>query len=165
MSSSEDDKGPAPRGNRIRTAMFVLTVVACAVVAVGLGWYLNLPEPPLPNLSEIERMQATIPDGPPRGSVVFDVPRSHWQAIYSAMQPAHKDEHPAKWVSPGDLNLTLKGGESFYIGLYYVDADLGSGAFSAGPTFEKRVYYRGGNSAKLEKALADALNAYRATGH
>jgi hypothetical protein len=164
MSSSEDNKGPAPRVNRIRTAVFVLTIVACAVVVVGLDWYLNPPEPPLPNLSEIERMQASVSDGTPRG-VVFDIPRSHWQAIYSAMRPAHRDEHPAPWAGPGDLNLKLKGGESFYIGLYDVDADLGSGAFSAGPTFEKRVYYRGGNSAELEQALSDALKAYRATGH
>ena len=110
----------------MRTAVFVLTVVACAVVVIGLGWYLNLPEPPLPNLSEVERMQASISDGTVRGTVVFDVPRSHWQAIYSAMQPAHRDEHPANWVSPGDLSLTLKGGKSFYIGLYDVDANLGS---------------------------------------
>jgi hypothetical protein len=164
MSSSEDNKGPAPRVNRIRTAVFVLAVIAGAVAVIAFGWYLNLPEPPLPNLSEVERMQASISDGTARG-VVFDVPRSHWQAIYSAMQPAHRDEHPAPWAGPGDLNLTLKGGESWYIGLYYLDADLGPGALSAGPTFEKRVYYRGGNSSKLEKALADALKAYRATGH
>jgi hypothetical protein len=93
---------------------------------------LSLPEQPLPNLSEIERMQASIYDGPPRGLVVLDVSRSHWQAIYSAMQPAHRDEHPAKWVGPGDLKLKLKGGEYFSIALYYVDADAGSGAFSAG---------------------------------
>ncbi len=39
--------------------------------------------------------------------VDFEVPRSHWEAIFSAMLPAKKDDHAAKWVQPGHLDLNL----------------------------------------------------------
>ncbi|HEV8068338.1 MAG TPA: hypothetical protein VGP76_11425 [Planctomycetaceae bacterium] len=141
----------------------LLLLAAVVVVAVAVFFFLGRSERPFPQLSEIQRIDAKI-DDPESGKVVtFEVPRSHWEAIFSAMLPARKDDQAAKWVMPGSLNLRLKNGNSYYVGLYSVSGDLG--AFSAGPSHEWRVYYRGGNSSALEKAVADAFAASKAEHH
>lgn len=83
----------------------------------------------------------------------YEVAKEHWPDIWKAMSPASQDWFPSKWVVMGDLNLTLKRGGRYRISLYSVK---GTGAFSAGTTFESRTYYRGGNSDQLKQALERA---------
>jgi hypothetical protein len=161
MSTDGANVAARSGGNRLRFPVLLL-VAAVVVVAVAV-FFLGRSERPFPQLSEIQRIEAQI-DDPESGKVVtFEVPRSHWEAIFSAMLPARKDDHAMKWVMPGSMNLRLKNGNSYYIGLYSVSDDLG--AFSAGPSHESRVYYRGGNSSALEKAVADAFKASKAEHH
>jgi hypothetical protein len=75
------------------------------------------------------------------------------------MLPAKKDNHPMKWMGFGHLDLKLKSRGAFRIDLFSSGEDVG--AFSAGPTFESRIYYRGGDSTELEQAIAVALKASR----
>ena len=87
--------------------------------------------------------------------VEFTVPREHWNAIVSALTPAQKDSHPAKWVGMGELRFQLANGNPWVVTLYEGDGDRG--AFSAGPNWDQRVYYRGGNTAELQNAMAAAF--------
>jgi hypothetical protein len=161
MSSDDAKVGGNSSGNRSR--FVVLLLLATGVVVAAEVVFLFGPDraqQPLPQLSEIQRIDAQVYDPKSGKDLDFEVPQSHWEAIFAAMLPARKDEHAAKWVGLGDLNLKLKNAKSFYIGLYSVKYRPGDlGAFSAGPTFESRIYYRGGNSSALEKAVADAFEA------
>ena len=62
--------------------------------------------------------------------------------ILAALTPSERDSWPCKWMVLADLDLRTKGGQSCYVGLYSL-RDEPVGAFSAGPSFEERVYYRG----------------------
>jgi hypothetical protein len=81
------------------------------------------------------------------------VPQSHWAQLLTALRPARRDNYPASWQVLGTLKLTCKGHKQFLVELFNTD---GPGAFAAGETFESRVYYRGGDSAKLKEALKQA---------
>ena len=162
MSSDDAKVGGNARGNRLRFELLLLLATG-AVVAAELVFVFvpDRAQQPLPQLSEIQRIDAQVYDRKSGNDVAFEVPRSHWEAIHSAMLPAHKDKHAAKWVGLGHLDLNLKDGHSFYVALFLVSVgdteDLG--AFAAGPSSQSRVYYRGGNSSALEKAVAEAFEA------
>jgi hypothetical protein len=161
MSSDRTRTAVSGGGNRLR--FVVLLLVATGVVVAAEVVFLFVPDraqQPFPQLSEIQRIHAQVYDLKSGKDLDFEVPQSHWEAIFAAMQPAEKDDHGAKWMQPGTLNLNLKNGNSFYVALYSVPGELG--AFSAGPTHESRIYYRGGNSSALEKAVADAFEASKA---
>jgi hypothetical protein len=102
-------------------------------------------------------MEADFYDPDRHENVTFQVPAAHWHPIVSALLPARRDTDPAKWVSLGDLQIKLAGGDSFHVSLYNVGD--GPGAFSSGPNWDQRVYYRGGSSADLEQALVKAFEA------
>jgi hypothetical protein len=111
---------------------------------------------PVPEASEIRSMEATF-DRDGASEVTFQVPATHWQPILSALLPAKKDPDPAKWVGLGELQIKLGGGDSFLISLYSLSET--PGAFSSGPDWEQRTYYRGGSTVSLERALEDAFKA------
>src|SRR5262249_37606073 len=113
--------------------------------------------PPVPNIKDIQSMEADFYDSGKQAKVTFQVPAAHWQPIFSALLPAHRDSDPAKWVGLGHLQIKLVGGGSFHVSLYRVSDGLG--AFASGPTFDQRVYYRGGSSADLKQALVTAFEA------
>ena len=109
---------------------------------------------PLPAIENIRSFSASYFDRASGGFLKFDVPRGHWKPILSALQPARSDPDPAKWLVLGELRITLNDGRPFRVDLYSVSE--GDGAFSAGPTFEERTYYRGGKTSKLIGALEAA---------
>jgi hypothetical protein len=162
MSTAGANVPAHSRGNRSRfLLLLLLELLAGGVFAAAIVYFSRESnDRPFPQLSEIQRMDATVSVPQSKDDVTFEVPQSHWEAILSAMLPARKDDHPALWVMPGDLKLKLKNGDPFYIAIYSTYDELG--AFAAGPSFERRVYYRGGNSSALEKAVADALKASKA---
>ncbi|MBS0264587.1 MAG: hypothetical protein JSS02_21815 [Planctomycetes bacterium] len=134
-----------------------LVLVALIVTAVRI--FHNSPNArlPLPDINDVQSMEADFYDSDKQALVTFQVPAAHWQPIFSSLLPARRDSNPAKWESLGDLRIKLARGGSLHVSLYSVSDGLG--AFSAGPSFETGIYYRGGNSRDLEQTLADALKA------
>ncbi len=114
----------------------------------------------MPSAADVRSIKASFFNRDTESEVTFQVPAAHWDAIFSALLPARKDNDPAKWVGLGVLEIKLANGDSYHVELY--SNDDGPGAFAAGPTFEQRVYYRGGNSSDLEQALVDAFKASNA---
>jgi hypothetical protein len=114
---------------------------------------------PLPKINDIESMEA-IHDSPAlKKEVKFAVPQPHWSKIRDALVPATRDDDPAKWVWLGELEINKKGGGKVTVWLFTVSD--GPGAFAIGETWEHRVYYRGGESTKLEHSLRTAYEASR----
>jgi hypothetical protein len=120
-----------------------------AVLAAGCG----SPNPPLPPASEIESMQALVSKDEAR----FTVPREHWQPIFDALLPATRDRNPSKWQVLGELEVVTRGGERRTVWLYQLGQ--GPGAFAVGEDWDRRVYYRGGETAELREALEAARKA------
>ena len=87
-------------------------------------------------------------------SASYSVPQAHGQAIYDALAPARIDRTPANWQMLGRLRLACIDGKTFDLGLYLISE--GPGAFSIG-NHPDRVYYRGGDSAKLQRAVMTAV--------
>ena len=133
-------------------------LVAVAIIAVVIV-LLRSPKAgrPVPETAEIRSMEATFYDRGRGSKVTFEVPAAHWQSILSSLLPAKEDPDPAKWVGLGELQIKLAGGDSFLISLFSLSEN--PGAFSSGPTWEQRTYYRGGSTAGLERALAEARKA------
>lgn len=68
------------------------------------------------------------------------------------------------WVILGQLDMTLKNGCPFFVMLASLRQGEG-GAFAAGETMERRVYYRGGgDSTGLREALRAAYKASQEDG-
>ena len=142
--------------------MIAIGVVVISLASCGKSPRLDntdlVPDPapdPLPSTKTIKTMTASIYDRNSKSHVTFDVPQSQWDSIYATLLPAKRDDNPAKWEGLGELKITNEDGSHFRIDLYSTGEGLG--AFSAGETFEKRVYHRGGNSEKLEIAIGKAL--------
>ena len=112
---------------------------------------------PIPEIKDIQSIEAGFYDARRESDVIFQVPPAHWQPILGSLLPARSDSDPAKWESLGHLQIKLAGGDSWFISLYGVSDGLG--AFSSGPDFGQRVYYRGGSTANLKQALITAFEA------
>jgi hypothetical protein len=160
-NQSDDPFREQPK--RLDAILGVYSVVACALLVVvcavvgSRAFFPHRPVPrPFPEVAAIERIEAEYYDSQSDKSVTFRVPKSHWNVILSALLPAEKDDAPAKWVSLGDLHLTLTNGDKFLISVYKLPED--PGAFSAGPR-QQRNYYRGGSSAAVEQEFAQAWAA------
>lgn len=142
---------------RFSARLLWMGLLAVAIVAVVVLLQLRAARRPVPEAGEIRSMEATFYDRGTGSLVTFQAPAAHWQPILSSLLPAKEDRDPAKWVGLGELQFKLAGGYSFVISLYSLSES--PGAFSSGPTWEQRTYYRGGSTARLERALAEALKA------
>ena len=125
-------------------------------ILLGTGWFV-MPRRPLPDVSEIDQVRATVFLPEQRVPIKFEIPKDFLPRIWAAVQPAKRDPVPAKWVVLGDLTVTSKDGRQLQIFLFKTGHR--PGAFAVGPTWEDRDYYRGGDSAALEKALEEAYEA------
>ena len=159
MSSSNETIGDSSSATKRRVLIVLSLILAAAVLATGGVFFMHRSARPFPEAAEIERIEASVIDPVSNKHVKFEVPRSHWDAIFSAMLPSKEDAHPMKWAGFGHVDLNLKRGSAFRIDLFSSDAAVG--AFSAGPTYESRIYYRGGDSTRLKEAIAGALKASR----
>jgi len=136
--------------------------IAIVIGGVFLIWW-NWRGDPLPAPEVVERIVATGQFGPTRQSVTFEVPLEQWAKIRAAMLPSQRDFNPAKWQGAGRLEITLRGGRAYHVDLYHTFQKVG--AFSAGPTFESRVYYRGGNPEALAMEMAAAYSIATGQDH
>jgi hypothetical protein len=142
------------RSNHIARAGAILLILICAI------WLAVRPRdtrPHLPDAAEVRSIEASYYNREQNAQVEFQVPREHWNSIFSGLRPAQRVVDPDKWPGLGRLELKLVNGESYFISLY--NPSHLSGAFSAGPTWDSRTYYQGGNSSDLEQALAEAFKS------
>jgi len=151
-----DPAASESRSFPLRLLWLALAAVTIIVAAIWLFLPHTVPGP-VPEATQIRSMEATFYDRRKGSDVTFQVPAAHWRSILASLLPAKADEDPAKWEVLGELQINLVGGGSFQISLYSLDEELG--AFSSGPTWEDRTYYRGGSTARLERALEDAFKA------
>jgi len=133
----------------------VVSTTLVAVFALWLPGNLAAEEAgPLPKAGDIATMRVKYYDRQGKKEVAFDVPQESWKNILASLLPARKDDRPAKWEVLGSLEITSKDRESLIVWLFTTSQE--PGAFAAGKTWEQRVYYRGGKTADLEKALQAA---------
>jgi len=139
-----------PKRKHLITALILLVLAGVAAMRLR---FLFVGDCDLPDASQVVAMKATA--GGMLPGEVIDVPPSHFASILAALRPCGRDSDAHMWAALGDLDLTLKGGSHFRISLYETMGK--EGAFSAGPTFESRVYHRGGT----DKGIKDAILAAR----
>jgi hypothetical protein len=129
----------------------LLLILICFGMIAGTLYYLW---PPLPAVTDIKSIQVTFFLEGKGKDVRFDLPQQYWKSLWNTLLPSRKDWLAANWLIFGDLDIKLKNGDNFRVTLYWPSE--GAGAFSAGPTFESRSYYRGGNSEKMIEVINQA---------
>ena len=105
---------------------------------------------PFPPGSEIVSMQARslapyVSEF--RGAEELEIPKERWQEVLDALNPSEKDSNPADWEHLCVLQIETRRGESHCIWMF--STARGPGAFKVG-----KQYYRGGETARLIKAIA-----------
>jgi len=121
----------------------------------------------LPRLSEIKSMKVLqfcdFHQTKPGAEITVEVKpeievvKEDWKDIYDALSPSDYDPHPATWMGLARIEIQAKNRKRYHLDLYNL-LDDPIGAFSIGPTFERRTYRRGGNSAQLIRALEKAYS-------
>jgi hypothetical protein len=140
----------------LRLLQFALALIH--LILIGCADTQRATEYPLPKLGDARIVAANFFDYETEEEYQFEVPHDRLPSIYAALEPAVVDPDPAEWQVLGDLKFTLRDGRSFQVYLYQLYADK-PGAFSAGETWDQRIYYRGGSSPQLLDALRDARDA------
>lgn len=107
----------------------------------------------LPDAKEVKAISIKF-DHPKLDDVEFDATAEDWEAIRLQLLPAKRDPKPAAWEWIGTVKIVTKDGQPFRVELYTPSS--GPGAFAAGETYDERIYYRGGKTAAVVKALAAA---------
>ena len=138
---------------QFRCVANTLSLMALLVVAVPTVRAEEARDAPLPAVKAVKTVRVQF-DRPGMEDAVFDATPAGWSLIRAAMLPAEKDEDPAKWEGLGRIDVETRSGQSLRISLY--QTGRGPGAFAVGKTVKTRVYYRGGRSANLRKALRKA---------
>jgi hypothetical protein len=147
-----------PVANR-RRRWLLPSLGAFLLFAIGvLLAYVSLRTASIPPVDDIQSMTVQYLVDSDMAAPPFEVPQSRWKDVFSAISPYSVDPRPTKWQVLGDITIRTKHEQNYLISLYYLSTDP-VGAFSAGPTFEKRVYYRGGNSARLKETLKEIYAA------
>ena len=130
-----------------------LALVAAIAVTGYLAWPVPAKGFEFPAAADIASMKASFYSvSDDRESVI---PNAFYDEILAGLSPSRFDWYPAKWVVLGALDIRTVSGKSIHVELYQLDKPVG--AFAAGPTFESRECYRGGNSARLNNALRNAI--------
>ena len=136
----------------VRSGLAFVALVASALLY--FTWAGAFDSRALPPLSEVEAMRAYYDNG--QEDVRFSVPREKWPDILDALTPAEKDVDRTKWCCIGTLVITKRGGHAVVVDLFRLDKP--PGAFRVW-TYWWHVYYRGGDSVKLDAALRAAYEA------
>ncbi len=134
---------------------WTLILFAVAIGGLIFAW-VNSSGDPLPAPQVVERLIAIGNFGPNRDPVKFEIPVAKWHRIRASMQVPKRDFSPDKWLTIGSLDITTRQGREYHVELYQTEELLG--AFSAGPTFDRRVYYRGGDSKEMAREMEAAYS-------
>jgi len=137
----------------IRDLLWLTLVVAVAIHGCRPGQR-DMTDP-LPPLADVESIEIDCDEPSSMGQPFkFVVPPEHWKNVLDALRPAFRDDNPAKWVWLGKATITRKAANPAMVFLFEVSE--GPGAFAVGKKWEDRIYYRGGDSAKLKTAIESA---------
>src|SRR5438093_1593678 len=138
---------------------YLLIGAALLACYLALLWYWWVAPPEIPEPEQVVSMQARLYNSPRElpDLPTFEVGPEHFAPILAALRPWKVDRRPAKWQGLGELNLSCRGGKQFLIRLLWTGHE--TGAFSAGPTHEGRVYCRGGTDAGIEDAIRAAYRS------
>jgi hypothetical protein len=142
------------RKKRLVWSALAFTVLVASALLYYFTWIGAFDSRALPQLGDIEAMRAYYEKG--EKDIRFSVPREKWPDILDALTPAEKDDAPMKWQGIGMLVITKRGGREIIVDLFSIDKP--PGAFCVW-TYWRHVYYRGGDSAKLDSALRAAYEA------
>lgn len=106
-------------------------------------------------VSRIESITADVHDAALNRNVSFVVPRSYWEEITAALQPAKRSSERASGKVMGSLKIRYSDiGSQLAIELF--DVPDGPGGFAIQENGGHMFYYRGGDSAKLKAAIEKA---------
>jgi hypothetical protein len=111
----------------------------------------------LPPTSEIESMRAVLYASKHEEDSKFVVSHEHWAEVWDVLSPARRDYNPSKWEMLGELEVVTQGGGRRTVWLF--STSTGPGAFAVGTDWDHRVYYRGGTTDGLLRALEAAHEA------
>ena len=131
----------------MRQKMMTTTLIWLAMAAAASA---REKASPLPDAKQVKTISIKF-DHPKLDDVEFIATRDDWKAIRASLLPAKRDPRPADWEWVGTVKIVKKDGQPFRVELYTPSKD--PGAFAAGKTFKQRVYYRGGKTAELVKAV------------
>lgn len=133
-----------------------LAVAATAVLVVIAGWWIYqrtarlYPLPPVGAIASIEAsLVATSSD-----QRSFVVPVASWQPLLDSLQPVRRDDDPAKWQGLAILTINAQRGDPLSVQVFRISK--GPGGFALTDKQGARTYYRGGNSAEIERILQSA---------
>lgn len=107
----------------------------------------------LPDAAQVKSVFIKF-DQPKGPTVEFAATAADWKAIRTALLPAEADPNPANWEWIATVKIVLKDDKPFRVELY--TPSKAPGAFAAGATYKQRIYYRGGDTKEMVKALAEA---------
>jgi hypothetical protein len=127
------------------TILLSLVAVAGCVTPEATG--------PLPEAKQVKTISIKF-DHPKLDDVEFDATAEDWEAIRSHLLPAEIDPKPALWEWVASVKIVTKGGQPFSLELYTPSS--GPSAFSSGKKSDERLYYRGGNTAAMVRAVTAA---------
>lgn len=103
-----------------------------------------------PAPSEVLSMEVQLYNRPDGGAdiVSFEAPKTSHASILGTLDGAQRDNHPKKWKSLGDIEITLGTGS---VDVSVFSTGKGRGAFRVDGT-----YYRGGSDADFIQLISTA---------
>jgi len=139
----------------MRPAMLTTTLIGLSVTTAASA----REEPgPLPDAKLVKTVSIKF-DHPKHDDIEFTATPEDWKAIRAGLLPARRDPKPADWEWVATLKIVKKDGQPFRVEVYATNKD--PGAFAAGRTYKQRVYYRGGKTAAVVKAINAAYEKSR----
>ncbi|MBX9789186.1 MAG: hypothetical protein K2Y37_09755 [Pirellulales bacterium] len=155
---------PADRNKTRRGCATCLAGAILLIVAVVALWWRLFPPPDrvrypesgfkFPGATEITSIKGRYLQKRVFAVEDFELPRESWTALLGALGPSQRDYLPSKWQALGELEIQTVDGKTLQINLY--DPGEGIGAFSAGPDWDSRRYYRGGDTRLVIEAITKA---------
>jgi hypothetical protein len=139
----------------MRHKIMTTTLVCLAVASAASA---REKKSPLPDAAHVKTISIEF-DHPTLDDVEFTATPEDWKAIRATLLPATPDQKPAKWEWLGTVRMIQKDNQPFRVELYTTSKD--PGAFAAGKTYKQRVYYRGGKTAELVRAVHAAYERFK----
>lgn len=127
----------------VTTALFWLCISAAVSAREKAG--------PLPDAKQVKTVSIKFDHPKQRDDIEFTATPEDWKAIRAALLPAKRDRNPASWEWLATVKIVKKDDQPLRVELYTTSKD--PGAFAAGKTYKERIYYRGGKTAALIKAV------------
>lgn len=120
--------------------------------------------PALADITSMEVRGWIAEQGTTEEATDFDAPEESWEEIMAALSPSAIDPLQPSCSDMGELRIRTKQGEEVCVQLWSFEG-WATGGFSAGPSFETARFYRGGNTAALQKALEKAYSQHLRRQH